>query len=140
MKAKAHILKTDPDFFAAVKSGKKKFEIRKDDRNYQCGDYLILRETKASGAEMADGAPLEYTGEVLVARVTYIMHIEAKFGNRTGPTAVMSLDFFVNPENDWDERRYWLDVGILHFDNDFKDFKYWVDLDNRECSSNLELS
>ncbi len=37
-----HELKIIPDFFEAVASGKKKFEVRYDDRGYQAGDELIL--------------------------------------------------------------------------------------------------
>ncbi|MDF4197332.1 ASCH/PUA domain-containing protein [Bacillus subtilis] len=39
-----HILKILPEYFDAVCSGKKSFEIRKNDRNYQVGDELILCE------------------------------------------------------------------------------------------------
>ncbi|MDK1004046.1 ASCH/PUA domain-containing protein [Bacillus subtilis] len=39
-----HILKILPEYFDAVCSGKKSFEIRKNDRNYRVGDELILCE------------------------------------------------------------------------------------------------
>lgn len=39
-----HELKILPDFFEAVTSGRKQFEIRKNDRDYRVGDQLILRE------------------------------------------------------------------------------------------------
>lgn len=39
-----HHLKTWPDYFDKVKFGKKTFEIRKNDRDYQVGDILILHE------------------------------------------------------------------------------------------------
>lgn len=35
-----HVLKTAPEFFFAVKSGAKNFEIRKDDRAFQTGDTV----------------------------------------------------------------------------------------------------
>lgn len=60
-----HELKTDPVPFSLSFAGLKPFEVRFDDRHYQIGDMLILRETKFSGEEMKDGKPLEYTGRVL---------------------------------------------------------------------------
>ena len=39
-----HDLKTWSPFYAAVASGAKTFELRKDDRNYSVGDVLLLRE------------------------------------------------------------------------------------------------
>ena len=39
-----HKLKTWSEYFNAVKEGRKTFEIRKDDRNFQVGDRLLLQE------------------------------------------------------------------------------------------------
>lgn len=39
-----HELKILPEYFEAVVSGNKRFEIRKDDRNYKKGDILRLNE------------------------------------------------------------------------------------------------
>lgn len=41
---KIHELKITPEYFKDVKSGHKRFELRKDDREYQVGDLLILKE------------------------------------------------------------------------------------------------
>ena len=57
-----HHLKILPEYFEAVVSGNKCFEIRKNDRNYQKGDILRLNEYQ-------DG---QYTGDVHVAEITYI--------------------------------------------------------------------
>lgn len=67
-----HELKTDPQVFDDVVAGRKTFEIRKDDRDFQEGDLLMLRKTLHTGTEMAKGAPLKYLGTVYVY-VTYIM-------------------------------------------------------------------
>lgn len=39
-----HELKIESKYFTDILKGIKKFEIRKNDRNYQVGDYLILKE------------------------------------------------------------------------------------------------
>lgn len=58
-----HDLKILPEYFEAVSSGRKKFEIRRNDRNYGVGDTLILREW--------DGE--NYTGEGVIRKVTYVL-------------------------------------------------------------------
>ena len=82
---KKHELKTDPQVFDDVVSGRKTFEIRKDDRGFEVGDLLKLRKTKHTGVEMCSyphpdhpgrvvkGKPLEYIGPPLYVRVTYIL-------------------------------------------------------------------
>lgn len=59
---KTHYLKIAPVFYEAVLSGKKKFEIRVNDRNFLEGDHLVLREFE-------DG---EYTDNEIEVLVTYI--------------------------------------------------------------------
>lgn len=39
-----HELKTFPPYFAAVAEGRKTFEVRWNDRAYQAGDMVVLRE------------------------------------------------------------------------------------------------
>jgi hypothetical protein len=56
-------LKTWPEYFQAVKARTKPFEVRKDDRNFQVGDGLWLREW--------DPAAKSYTGESVTVWVTY---------------------------------------------------------------------
>jgi len=72
---KIHELKTDPSVFQQTWEGRKTFEIRKNDRDYQSGDVLILRETHFSGEAMrAEGAKLMYTERSVVQAVTGILH------------------------------------------------------------------
>ncbi|WP_239256665.1 ASCH/PUA domain-containing protein [Listeria ilorinensis] len=59
---KTHELKILPWFFEPVRAGDKPFEIRKNDRDFKIGDSLLLCEWTA----------LKYTGEFLVARITFI--------------------------------------------------------------------
>lgn len=69
-----HNLKTDSAVFLDVAAGNKSFEIRKNDRDFQVGDTLRLMETEHSGAEMAHGEPLIYTGAEVIVTVQYILH------------------------------------------------------------------
>jgi hypothetical protein len=68
-----HELKTDPDVFQASHWGVKPYEIRFNDRNFQLGDLLRLRETQHSGVEMAAGAPLIYTGRERSMPIRFIL-------------------------------------------------------------------
>lgn len=63
-----HNLKIRPKYFIDVESGKKPFEIRKNDRNYEIGDYLILNEY--------DPDKQDYTGRSVRRLITYIMSDE----------------------------------------------------------------
>jgi hypothetical protein len=68
-----HILKTDPAVFQAVVDGAKTYEIRFNDRGFAVGDELLLRETTATGAEIAGGAALGYTGREVVKHVSHVL-------------------------------------------------------------------
>lgn len=62
-----HRLKTVQPYFGDVKSGKKPFEIRFNDRNYQAGDTLILEEYDTT--DITTG----YSGQVVRKEVTYVL-------------------------------------------------------------------
>ena len=66
-----HELKTWPKPFQAMIDGDKTFEFRKNDRDYQAGDWLTLKEW--------DPAIEKYTGRTMRRFVTYILH-GGKFG------------------------------------------------------------
>jgi hypothetical protein len=68
-----HELKTDPEVFAAVFDGRKTFEIRRDDRGFNVGDSLRLRETASTGEQMRNGAPLQYTGREVTRIVSHVL-------------------------------------------------------------------
>lgn len=76
-----HHLKTWPDVFEDVIAGRKPFEVRKDDRGYQVGDWLVLEEWSPETKE--------YTGRACDAEVTYLLR-GGQFGIEAG-YVVMTL-------------------------------------------------
>ena len=66
---KIHSLKILPEYFQAILSGKKKFEIRKNDRDYKAGDILLLNEWNGE----------KFTGNTLSKKVTYILGCESGY-------------------------------------------------------------
>ncbi|EAH0580331.1 DUF3850 domain-containing protein, partial [Listeria monocytogenes] len=60
--SKTHELKILSEYFWDIAEGRKTFEIRKNDRNFQVGDYLILKEFKEE----------KHTGWKITVEVTYI--------------------------------------------------------------------
>lgn len=76
-----HDLKIYPEHFELMIRGIKTFEIRKDDRNFQIGDFLYLREW--------DYVTKEYTGRDSTRLVLYTLR-GGQFGIEPG-YVVMSL-------------------------------------------------
>jgi len=81
MQTKIHELKTWKDYFHEVFMGRKTFEVRKNDRNFQVGDILTLKEW--------DNEKQEFTGNSLSRRITYILK-GGQFGIEEG-FVVMSI-------------------------------------------------
>ena len=75
-----HSLKTWNDPFQAIMDGLKRFEFRKDDREFRVGDSLRLREWNPDTKE--------YSGREIRARVTYVLRED--FGLQPG-FVVMSI-------------------------------------------------
>lgn len=65
MAVREHELKIWPNYFDPVQTGAKSFEVRKNDRDFQPGDRLVLREW--------DPNTKEYSGRKLVRTVGYMM-------------------------------------------------------------------
>lgn len=76
-----HELKTWPVMFDAVKSGEKTFELRRDDRDFDVEDHLLLREWDSIGG---------YTGRKILVRVTYVLRQAEPFG-LAGDFCAMSI-------------------------------------------------
>lgn len=64
--SKTHRLKTWPSPFTDTRSGVKSFEFRKNDRDFEIGDRLILEEW--------DPKVEKFTGEVLERDVIHILY------------------------------------------------------------------
>ncbi|MCP1638851.1 DUF3850 domain-containing protein [Streptococcus gallinaceus] len=62
---KTHILKILPNFFEDIVSGKKTFECQYNDRGYQIGDCLYLKEY--------DIESNQYSGREMLAKISYTL-------------------------------------------------------------------
>lgn len=69
-----HELKILPEYYDAVISNIKNFELRKDDRDFQVGDFVYLKE-------YADG---EYTGRETCFHIRYILRNCPEYGLMDG--------------------------------------------------------
>lgn len=74
-KSREHYLKILPKYFKEVINNNKHFELRKDDRDYRVGDFIILQE-------YANG---EYTGEqTKPIKIKYILRNCPAYGLKSG--------------------------------------------------------
>lgn len=77
-----HKIKIWPQYFCRVEDGTKTFEVRENDRGYQPGDTVILREWDQSRVHVphhpgdmdSDG----FTGKQLMFKVGYVLPIDDK--------------------------------------------------------------
>lgn len=65
-KTKVHHLKTWIEYFEEIFMDRKKFEVRKNDRDYKVGDFLIIKEF--------DNDKQKYTGREMARVITYVLH------------------------------------------------------------------
>lgn len=86
--SRVHKLNTWPSQYRAIISGKKRFEFRKNDRDFAVGDTLVLIEWDPTPRERT-GIPVGATGRTCQREVTYILH-GGSFGCSPG-YVVMSL-------------------------------------------------
>lgn len=84
---KTHILKIWPDEFQAADRGQKPWELRVNDRNYQVGDNLLLREW--------DPSTNQFTGSEIEGRVTFLLQ-GGKFG-LPETHCIMTVNYDLDP-------------------------------------------
>lgn len=77
-----HFLKIWPQYFCRVADGSKTFEVRENDRGFQPGDIVVLREWDSSKVYHAQH-PMDcshdgYTGQSLEFKVGYVLPIDEK--------------------------------------------------------------
>ena len=65
-----------PKYFERILRGEKKFELRKNDRDFQVGDVVILNEF--------DNVNNKYTGRILNVEITYILKDCSEYGLMDG--------------------------------------------------------
>ena len=70
-----HEIKVWPPYYKDLVTGKKKFELRKNDRNYEVGDFVTLREW----CNITE----KYSGSSFQIRISYILS-EPVFGLKIG--------------------------------------------------------
>lgn len=69
---KCHNIKLESEYFDKVKYGRKTFEIRLNDRDYQEGDFVVLHEFNKDRHKHA--------GETIQRRIGFVTDYEQKAG------------------------------------------------------------
>lgn len=76
-----HDIKCWPRYYYKIETGQKTYELRKNDRDYQTGDLLLIQEFQPDTQQ--------YTGRHHLQQVSHILHGPA-FGLKKG-YCIMSL-------------------------------------------------
>jgi len=109
METQIHFLKTHQQVYIEMELGKKLFEIRKNDRDFRVGDYLVLQETR----EIDD----MYTENEMIVSVSFILagDLAERYGLKDGYCAMSIVNLkpevqlaIKNQVYCWDEN-----LGIL---------------------------
>lgn len=103
-----HELKTWPVYFQRVWKGEKTFEVRLDDRGYQKGDTVVLREwdpkatcsCPANPKDHPTGTCSRYSGRNITARIGFVMASTPARGSTRGFVGMGYVVFSLcDPEN-----------------------------------------
>lgn len=97
---KIHELKLDTKYFDDVASGKKTFEIRKNDRQFQVGDVLALTRTALGNYALVNGPKwIEVNirqAETILKQIVYVTDYEQQLGYVVLGISNMSVEFINN--------------------------------------------
>lgn len=106
---RTHVVKVQPPYFDALLDGSKTFEVRKNDRAYQRGDWLVLREFgrhtegigcntvcsghRALGCEACHESDITQheSGRQVEARITFVFSGDPRFGGIEPGYVVLGL-------------------------------------------------
>lgn len=70
-----HHLKIYPQYFCRVKNGSKTFEVRKNDRGFQPGDTVLLKEFYPDEVHEPSCG---FSGHELMFKVGYVLPLDAE--------------------------------------------------------------
>lgn len=119
---KIHELKILPEYYDAVRFGDKRFEIRKNDRDFHSGDILRLKEW--------DGQ--QFTGEELDVIVRYVYYGIDEYGLAEG-YCIMSIDTMMHSIPKERQTRRVVDVNELIDELGFNESCTNCKRDTRKC-------
>lgn len=88
---KVHALKCWPEYYRAVITGAKTFELRKADRDYTVGDHIILLEW--------DPMEQRHPGPRSTCQITYILH-GGNFGLAEG-WCILGIKLLHSTDGQW---------------------------------------
>lgn len=92
-----HSLKCWPIPFSAIYHGEKNWELRKDDRQYSIGNYLLIKEW--------DNEKQEYTGSFVEKQIVWILRSCPEWGLMDG-FCILSLGATIKQGYDPDILRW----------------------------------
>lgn len=85
---KLHNLRILPKYYEKVLSGEKTFEIRKDDRGFEVGDKLILKEYIPGYRDLTGFEEViideKYTGREVQKEISYVLKDAEVYGLKRG--------------------------------------------------------
>ena len=74
MPREVHHLKIWPQYFQALQDGSKNFDVRRDDRNFRVGDFIVFEEFNPDGFGQEHGESIgEYTGRQINRQIIYVL-------------------------------------------------------------------
>ena len=81
-----HYLKIVSDYFDDVKLGYKKAELRKNDRDFRVGDFMVLQEISNDSVRHF----VKYTGRTAVCKITHVL-TDTQFGGLQDGFCIISF-------------------------------------------------